>query len=177
MRFSVLLAVPVIALTLAGCSAQEPVQKPAATSTEEKPIFASDEEALAAAEAAYANYLQVSDQISRDGGANPERLKGLVTESQFANEVQNYNEYSSSGLHSIGTSTFDSFHVFNSDIQNFSAYLCVDVSETKVLSAQDVEVTPTERINRWPLTVTFAFDSNRNVYIAGTETWTGKNFC
>lgn len=177
MRLKPLIAIPLIAIALAGCSMPQPEPQSSSTSAEEKPLFASDEEALAAAEAAYAHYLEVSDQIARDGGANPERLKGLVTPGQYIIELQNYKEYSQSGLRSSGTSAFDSFHISNSDFNRFSTYLCVDVSNSKVLDASGLDVSPSNRENRWPLVVSFSFDSKWNALISGNETWTGKNFC
>lgn len=177
MRVKPLIAIPLIAIALAGCSAQQPATQPSASATEEKPLFSSDEEALAAAQAAYAKYLEVSDQIARDGGANPERLKGLVTSDQYPSELQNYKEYSKSGLHSKGTSSFDSFHVSNPDQNQFRTYLCVDVSDSRVIDSSGMDVTPSNRAERWPLVVSFSFGPKGSVYISGNETWTGSNFC
>ena len=177
MRVKPLIAVPLIALALAGCSAQQPVPQQNSVSVEEKPLFASDEEALAAAQAAYANYLEVSDQIARDGGANPERLNGLVTSVQYSSELENYRSYSQAGLHASGTSTFDSFHISNPDLENFSAYVCVDVSSSRVIDFSGKDVTGVGRADRWPLVVSFSFDGNGNALISGNETWTGTNFC
>lgn len=177
MRVKPLIAVPLIAIALAGCSTQQPTEEISTTAAQEQPLFSSDEEALAAAQAAYANYLEVSDQIARDGGANPERLKGLVTSVQYSSELENYKSYSQSGIHASGTSTFDSFHLSNPDINNFSAYVCVDVSSSKVIDSSGKDVTPVGRADRWPLVVTFSFDVNGSALISGNETWTGTNFC
>ena len=177
MRVKPLIAIPLIAVALAGCSSQQPAPKETAAATDQKPLFASDEEALAAAQAAYANYLEVSDQIARDGGANPERLKGLVSKVQYSNELQNYADYSKSGFHSSGNSTFDSFHISNSNQNDFSAYLCVDVSGSRVINSDGVDVTPASRVDRWPLLVNFSFGADGVTLISGSETWTGTNFC
>ena len=60
------------ALLLSGCLPQQPTATPPPEATA-APIFASDEEALAAATAAYAAYLAMSDQILKDGGKDPDR--------------------------------------------------------------------------------------------------------
>jgi uncharacterized protein YcfL len=177
MRVKPLIAIPLIAIALAGCSSQQPAPQNSTATAEEKPLFATDEEALAAAQAAYAHYLEVSDQIARDGGANPERLKGLVSEQQYENELQNYKEYASSGLHSSGRSSFDSIHISNSSQQAISAYLCVDVTNSGVLNSAGNDVTPEGRVDRWPLVVNFKFEPPGDLLISGSETWTGKNFC
>ena len=76
-------------LLLAGCGGGDPIPTlpptPSAT-----PIFASEEEALAAAEDAYAAYRGMSDQISAEGGANPERIAPFVTESRLADELRGF---------------------------------------------------------------------------------------
>ena len=177
MRVKPLIAIPLIAIALAGCSAQTPTPQETTAATEQKPLFATDAEALAAAEAAYANYLEVSDQIARDGGANPERLKGLVSEDQYAIEIQNFAEYSKAGFHSTGNSTFDTFHISNSNQNDFSSYLCVDVSTSRVINSEGIDVTPTTRSDRWPLVVNFSFRTDGTALISGSETWTGTNFC
>jgi hypothetical protein len=180
MRFPALIAVPAIALALAGCSAQEPATQPT-TSSVVKPLFSSDEEALAAAEAAYVNYLQVSDQIARDGGANPERLKGLVSTELYLEQKPAYVELEASGLHAGGVTTMDNFR-----IQDFSesgskayltAYLCLDVSKNPVLNSLNQDVTPIGRESRIPLNVTFSFDGREIISVDASEVWTGTNFC
>ena len=176
MRTKPLIAIPLIAIALAGCSAQPPAPKEATAAPEQKPLFATDAEVLAAAEAAYANYLEVSDQIARDGGANPERLKGLLSGDQYQSEVTSYQNYVSKGIHSSGQMTFDSLHIASSDSQNVSAYLCLDSSQSRVIDSAGNDVTPSSREDRWPLLVTFE-SKNGALVISGSETWTGTNFC
>ena len=176
MRVKPLILVPVIAVALAACSAQAPVT-PTTEAAVEQPLFSTDEEALAAAQAAYAHYLEVSDQIARDGGANHEKLKGLVSVEQLQVESQNSKEYVSSGFHGEGHTNFDTFHIADADQRHFSAYLCVDVTNFKLVNAEGTEVTPITRVNRWPLLVNFSFDSSGKALISGSETWTGTNFC
>ncbi len=70
-------------LALTGCVDGDrlPTLPPTPTST---PIFASEEEALAAAEEAYAAYLEMSNLISSEGGVEPERIAPFVTADQLA---------------------------------------------------------------------------------------------
>lgn len=176
MRVKPLIAVPLIAIALAGCSTQQPTEETSTAAAQEQPLFSSDEEALAAAQAAYAKYLEVSDQIARDGGANPERLKPLLSEDQFNIEKASFDNYVSSSIHSSGQMTFDSFHLSNSSNSSISAYLCIDSSDSRVLDSTGSDVTPQGRIDRWPLLVSFVVQNDRLV-ISGSDTWTGKNFC
>ena len=141
MRFPALIAVPAIALALAGCSTQEPAAQPT-SSTEVKPLFASDEEALAAAEAAYTNYLQVSDQIARDGGANPERLKGLVSTELYEEQLTGYRDVESKGLRAIGGSYFDEFKLQENSSDFISTYVCLRLAQIQVIDSTGATVTP-----------------------------------
>ncbi|BAU98822.1 hypothetical protein [Aurantimicrobium minutum] len=177
MRLLPVLAISIASLTLVGCSTTTPEAIPTSSAVEQAPAFASDEEALAAAQAAYAEYLSVSDQIARDGGANPERLKPYVTNDQFQLDQQNIAKFRDLGFHSEGVSTFDNFHVANSDVNTYSAYLCVDVSNSKLIDSSGNTVTPEGREDRWPLLVSFDFSNPGSVLIKGSETWAGKNFC
>ena len=74
---AVVLVIGVVALLLTGCAPTPPVITPE-PSPSSSPVFASDEDALAAATEAYRKYLEVSDQIFIDGGSQPDRLKSVV---------------------------------------------------------------------------------------------------
>ncbi|MET1002316.1 MAG: hypothetical protein ABWZ15_10945, partial [Acidimicrobiia bacterium] len=102
------------ALAASGC-APEPAapHTPAPTST---PLFASDEEALAAAEEAYAAYQEVSDRILADGGSSPERLLDVATEKQYEYEKPGFDEARSRNFHSTGASTFDTMSIREREI-------------------------------------------------------------
>lgn len=175
MRFPALIAVPAIALALAGCSAQEPATQPT-TSTEVKPLFSSDEEALAAAEAAYANYLQVSDQIARDGGANPERLKGLVSENLYVESNSVFASYRENLIRVEGSTTFDSLHVAEVLNASSSFYVCLDVGQTSLLDSDGNDKTPAGREPRLPLVISLGH-IGKTFIIESSEVWTGRNFC
>ena len=69
-----LAAAGALALVLTGCVGS-PAPTPSPTPTEAAPIFASDEEALAAAVKAYELYTRsVASQVTDDGGVEPERV-------------------------------------------------------------------------------------------------------
>lgn len=176
MRLFPVLAISVASLTLVGCSTTTPQAIPTSSAVEQAPAFASDEEALAAAQAAYSEYLSVSDQIARDGGANPERLKPFVSADQYGMELNSFKAYSSEGLRSDGEMSFDTFHKAGQSGSDYSVYLCLDSSQSRVLNAGGEDVTPLERVNRWPMFVTFSEKSSKLV-VTGSETWSGQNFC
>lgn len=79
---------------------------PSPVASEAAPRFASDEEALAAAEEAYAAYLAMSDLIAQEGGRDPERIAAFVTEEQLALELQGFALYSAQGWRTQGESGY-----------------------------------------------------------------------
>ncbi|MEY2698360.1 MAG: hypothetical protein RL720_316 [Actinomycetota bacterium] len=176
MQLKSLIAVPLVALALTGCSSPAQNTQPAEINTVEKPLFASDEEALAAAQTAYAHYLEVSDQIARDGGDNPERLKPMLSAEQYRLEITSFETYVSKEIHSSGQMNFDTLHIAQSGENDVSVYLCLDSSQSRLIDKSGKDVTPSGRIDRWPLLVSFK-SLDGSLIISGSETWSGTNFC
>ncbi|MDH6255315.1 hypothetical protein [Aurantimicrobium minutum] len=176
MRVKPLIAIPLIAIALAGCSAQPPAPKEATAAPEQKPLFATDAEALAAAEAAYANYLEVSDQIARDGGANPERLKGLVSDELLKSQYSSYENAALSKLKASGSSTFYNFKLQQFKPGQLSNYVCLDVSGIRVLDESGLDATPADRPNLLPLSLSWLQKGNQ-IVLESSDVWTGENFC
>lgn len=176
MRVKPLIAVPLIAIALAGCSTQQPTEETSTPAAQEQPLFSSDEEALAAAQAAYANYLEVSDQIARDGGANPERLKGLVSAQLFEEQKAGYLDVKNSGLLAQGSSHFDNFSIQSASADSISNYVCLRLSEIRVFDDLGTDVTPSGRNDNLPLELWWQAIGGKLV-LEKSEVWTGKNFC
>jgi outer membrane murein-binding lipoprotein Lpp len=175
-------SVALVSLLLSGCVPPQPVETPSPEASV-TPIFATDEEALAAATAAYAAYLTVSDQIAADGGANPERLEPFVTPDQFATASSSFAVYVEKGLRSEGASSFDSVSLTqydeSSDVVTIDVYLCLDVSQVRAVDSAGTVVTPVDRINRLPLQIGFEAKNSLPIALtlARSEPWSGVNFC
>jgi hypothetical protein len=176
MRVKPLIAIPLIAIALTGCAAQQPAPEQSSVAEEQKPLFSSDEEALAAAQAAYANYLEVSDQIARDGGANPERLKGLVSDEIFEEQITGYNDVKMKRLNAQGNSYFDNFSIQSTSADSITNYVCLRLSEIKVFDDSGLDVTPVGRDNNLPLELEWKLAGGKLV-LEKSEVWTGQNFC
>ena len=73
-----------------------------------EPMFASDEEALAAAEEAYAAYLAMSDQISDERRGRLVRLGDRVTRGSLLNDLDGARDSRRSWLRQVGTTLFES---------------------------------------------------------------------
>lgn len=135
-----------LAATLAGCSDTTRIPDPTPEATAD-PLFASDEEALAAAVEVYERYLSVSDQIIRDRGANPERLEPLVSDEIYAQELESFVSAQDSDLQQIG-----SLEVVESQFQQrvlgeqeateeVVAYVCVSRAGIQILDPEGNSVT------------------------------------
>lgn len=179
---------PLAALTLAvaafltGCVPQaSDVDPPPQPTT--APVFASDEEALAAATDAYKAYLAMSDLIAQEGGKDPERIAPFVTEETLTEQVGQFLPYSQGALHSAGSTTFDSVALQQSvqslnGIAEIEVYLCLDVSAVTVLDDSGSDVTPADRMSRLPLEIGFQSTStSSDLFLNRSEIWQGSNFC
>lgn len=171
-----------VALTLVACVPDDEPVRPDPSPTE-SPIFASDEEALAAAEAAYGAYLNVSNEILNQGGLESERIYEFVSEEYRTTATSGFGYYEERGWSAAGTSTFDSasLQAYVDDgagRAEVSIYLCLDVSGLRILDSSGADVTP-ERDERLPLEVRF---ENTNEYSnellqTGSDVWSGDDFC
>ena len=165
-------------LLLSGCLPQQPTATPPPEVTA-APIFASDEEALAAATAAYAAYLSMSDQIAADGGANPDRLEPFVTADWLLREVEVFTNFASRGLSQTGSTVFTNVTVQQYSQDSVVIYVCTDSTETRVHNTVGADLTPADRETQTSLEVTFEVISTAPVQLRldGTEPWFGQSFC
>lgn len=182
MRTPALLAAALVVLTLTGCQPDDPVviPQPEPSTT---PLFASEEEALAAAEEAFAAYLAVADQIFADGGSNPERLLNVATEAALQKEMPGFDNYASEGKRSEGITTFDSTQLQSADLSGYARsgvvviYVCEDFSGVSVFDSAGGLITKPDRRTRWPVSVSLDVDEDLNLKVSEVDDWTGDDFC
>ena len=179
-----LLVAALVVGTLAGCVPDDEPVRPDPSPTVE-PIFESDEEALAAAVEAYGAYLAVVDEISADGGANPERLKKVATASVYEYELTGFQSYQSESKRTVGTTLVDTVSLQSADLSGYSVtgavaiYACEDYSQVDVLDSDGNSVVAAERKTRWPITVSFDLTGTPSapLIVAAVEDWTGTDYC
>lgn len=161
-------------VVLAGCVGP-PVVTPVPTPTA-TPVFASDEEALAAAEEAYAAYLAVSDELSADGWAEPSRLAPFLTDEELNRTERVYDDLHASGRSTVGTSVFDSTMLQRYDDGEVAVYLCLDVSGVRVVDSSGLDVTSVDRVDRVALEVVFKV-VRRKLLLDSSDIWDGGALC
>jgi hypothetical protein len=175
MRF---IALAALTLLLVGCVPADPVVTPVPVPSS-TPLFATDADALKAATDAYAAYLAMSDRITADGGANPERIAPFVTKAQMKSETSAFNSYRAQQHSTVGASKFDSVTLENFQGNSVSIYLCLDFSNIRLVDPNGSDITPSSVPERSPLEVSLVRGPGdpASLVIERNEPWTGKNFC
>jgi hypothetical protein len=182
MRTGYVVVTAALLVALAGCVPTAPSgsSSPSVSAT---PVFASDAEALAAAEKAYAAYLKVSDQIFVDGGKDPERLLTVATRQVYAGELEGFQTAAKNGWHSTGGSQADNYSLESFDPGDLkdmiTVYLCSDVSQVDVLDASGRSVVSPNRPARTAFEVTFAPKAadSEVLVVSDKNLWTGGGVC
>lgn len=167
-----------VLLALAGCAPQVPVDPPE-PSLSSSPVFASDEEALAAAEEAYRAYLAVSNTILNDGGNKPERIRKVAAE-EFADlEITGFEEFARNGWSSTGSSRLVQFvgqAVNLGGAPAVSAYVCLDVIAVDVLDGRGDSIVTKARPIAQAFEVSFELEG-RGLLPSAQEPWSGDDIC
>jgi len=181
MRTGSFLVTAALLLALAGCVPVDshPSSSPTGSAT---PVFASDAEALAAAEKAYLAYLKVSDEIGHDGGEDPDRINPTVTLDRRAIEQRGSKSLKDHGLHTSGATAFSNPSLQrvtrSGDDVEVAFYACWDVTAVRVLDSTDRDVTPVDRVNRRTLEVVVTtVDGRLPLLLESDDAWSGDSSC
>ncbi|MGN6272145.1 MAG: hypothetical protein ACTHMQ_03555 [Protaetiibacter sp.] len=163
-----------IALALVGCTPTEPMPTPPPTPSE-APVFASDEEALAAAEEAYAAFLATLDQIFIDGGNGSERLLEVASEDVLEQETAGFEQLRAAGFHGTG-STRAKLTLQSADLVlgEITAYTCDDISETDIVDTNGVSVVGERSTTTYEYEVVFG---GSPLILQSRLPWDGADVC
>ena len=170
--------------TLSGCGTGSPVEIPTQQPTS-TPIFASDEEALAAAQEAYAAYQSMGDLILSEGGENPDRIADVSVRSALKSSLESFETFRNDGLHSIGEASVDniSFQGYAPGNQGgqdiVSIYLCLDVSGVDVIDSQGKSIVSQTRpaFQAFQVFLDLSDRTSTNLIVAAREPWGGPGVC
>ncbi len=147
-----------VAVLLLGCAPEEQPTTPAPT-----PLFASEEEAFAAAEEVVSNYLDATGRYAAgETQANPLQY---VTGTLYESDLENWRAYEQGEVRLVGTSIIGDFSGLEAELSpgnvRITAAVCVDSSGVRIVDSSGNDVTPTEREHITTLIVTFVLDDNR----------------
>ncbi len=170
-----------LALALAGCvGAPAPTPTPTSAGTPE-PIFASDEEALAAAEAAYARFIEATTTVTNRGGASPEGLDSVASGDALEDERAAAARFREQGLRTTGTVSFRVDDVqsiaVDTNAVEITLYVCDDLRQVDLLNSAGDSLVVEGRVVDVPYTVVVAGADAEELRGAERDLWTRENFC
>jgi hypothetical protein len=174
-----LAATVTLLVAAASVACTTPAPKPTPTLTA---IFASEDEALAAATDTYEKYTAALDSESANGDASAEAIRDFVTPEYFE-QFAEPSTIKTNGWHTEGVTTFDSVSLLTFDETEgrarVSVRLCRDVSGLRILDAEGNEVLPPGRSERFPVEVRFLSESTDSATLSISESgsWSGDDFC
>ncbi|MEZ3160091.1 hypothetical protein AB1K54_06010 [Microbacterium sp. BWT-B31] len=132
-------AVGVVAtmVVMSGCSA--PTPSPTA-------VFASEDEAFAAAEETYRAYNDAVNARWANPGSAPDSASFLVDEA-LEDDLTSNREFESAGLSIVGENWILSIEPVSSDLQDGTVVIdtCLDVTPSRIVNAAGTDVTPADR--------------------------------
>ena len=171
-------------LSLTGCT---PEPAPRATETAaptDAPVFASDEEALAAATEAYAAYLAAGDAAEESGTPSRAHFFSLSTGDAHKQDLSVAASFDERGWRQVGSTSFDSMSIQSTEINadsrwEIKAYVCLDVTNSDIVDSSGTSVAKADRSLRLPLEVAFlgTGQSGDHLQITESKVWSGSNFC
>lgn len=139
-------------LTLGALAACTPDPEPKPTKTA---LFATDEEAFAAAEATYRAYTDALNRTDISDAATFEHVYDWNTGTALASEKEALSLYHAENLTRIGESSFDSFTPLSASDQKIVVHLCIDVSAVELIRSDGTSALTEGRLPRVARKVTF----------------------
>lgn len=175
MRTVGLLTLLVLTTACAACSGLKLRPTPP---TQVQPVFASDDEAVAAAVETYERYLAVSAEIDADGGAGAERVLEVTTEPYGLDVLAEYRRMRAARERISGAAMLTSSRLveIDRDRTRLTIAMCVDVSGMRVINESGEDVTP-PREDRVALEVAFRSANAVRVRLDGSVLATGDHVC
>ena len=183
-KIALTLVASLICVALTGCvpPVSGATPRPLASSSAAAPIFATDEEALAAATKAYADYLTMSDRVAQEGGVGVDRLAPFVTNSYLKKQKASFSKLGSDNHRIVGHTKFREARLQRFQVSGMSTqieiYVCVDVSDVRVLDNSRTDVTPSDRPNEYPIVIGLTRSTGSHALLLNSsDLWEGANFC
>lgn len=183
-RLAALLLAGATLASLAACAPGESAPTPSPSPVEtDAPIFASDEEALAAAISAYEAYSAASAVVGNEGGEGVERLEDTVTPDLYKQLVEEFTALRDANLRIVGEPAISGGSLAErsetQSLASVSAYFCRDVSPTAVVDANGTDVTPASRDAVQPVLAHFVSraDASETLIVESMERWSDASFC
>ena len=149
-------------------------------SSELAPLFASDEEALAAATAAYEEFLAVLDAALEEPSiekADLERVSGGQALSSASESIRQFSDEGLriSGPRAIGSAQLQQ-HSSDQDGAEVTAYFCEDITDVLLLDADGASLTQPDRPDYSVFEATIEF-TNYGGRVVERDFWSNESSC
>lgn len=151
-------------------------------SADAEPLFASDEEALAAAEVAYAEYLAASGTVFGNGGENVEMLVEHATGEVLEEDRQRAEDFIATGRKIEGNTELLDFSLQQAipgpaGVAGVLAYACLDTFTAKVLDSDGNDIGDPSREPTVTYEVTLESNDAGRLLVSKTEFWSAGPEC
>lgn len=168
------------ALIVSGCSSEAAVPS-APPAAEAEPLFASDEEALEAAEAAYREYLAVSDRIYGDGD-DTAMLSEVAVGSVLEEDLARAEQFRSDKVRTSGATELIDLRLqqhLQGDVTSTEvlAYGCVDTASVTIVDSQGTDIGDPEREATATYELRFIPSQDGELLLAESEFWKAGPEC
>ncbi len=172
-----------LVVPLAACTDTTRIPE-AEPSSDVAPLFASDEEALAAALDSYESYRVVTSAVSGSRDADTAVLSEVAVPTHVDELAESIEALRSEGLRTQGQPVLSSislqqhFEEVNGDV-TVVIYVCLDVTEFGVVDSLGVDQTPADRDDRVGLEIELwaMNDLAPELKVARSEVWRGSELC
>jgi hypothetical protein len=153
---------------LSGCAPSDTSTPPEPTETFVAP-YATDEEALAAAEEAYGEYLRVINFHLHESVLDEKQLGTVAVGAELAGAIESLARMSRDGQYAVGDATFSGmefqrYSLDGSSSELVSVYLCEDLSEIQLFNS-DGKAAGEDGIAPYTLQVTFDYSTEHGVLV------------
>lgn len=182
--------VPVLGVTvlllggLAACGVEPaPSASPSVSEEAGEPIFASDEEALAAAVEAYEAYNDTYLEVASDPASDVNVIRSFVSVELAAQSIAEFEGLRENGARIVGEIGLRDAKLLerseNDGLALVSVYVCRDVSAGRLVNSDGVDVTPVDRDDVQPQQASFtsADRGSASLIVEGLQRWQGDDFC
>lgn len=163
---------------LSGCAPSDASTPPEPTATFVAP-YATDEEALAAAEEAYVEYLRVTGALYSEGQLDPVTLSSVASGEHLDELIDEFEKLEADGEYILGEQTFDQmvlqrYSKDGSAREIIAVYLCDDLSRLSFYS-DGSKLGPAEPLAPAQMQVVFDYSmASETLLVSVRDIWSNK---